>query len=100
MPKLSTSKATLTESLRAARLRRWVVVLGIVAVGANVAAAAYDTWRSYQITVEDAKRELANVSRILAAQTAGNLRTIDVLLRDTVEWYAREGARAAPGAVD
>jgi len=88
------------DSSRAIRLRRWIVIVGVVAIVANAAASAYDAWRSYRQSIADTSRELSNVARILAEHMAGNLQTIDVLLRDTADWYAREGSHAGPGGID
>ncbi|MFO1205947.1 MAG: ATP-binding protein [Burkholderiales bacterium] len=79
---------------RAARLRRWVVVIGLFAIVANVAVSAYDQWSSYRFAVANNSRELVNAARILAAQTAGSLKTVDVLLRDTADWYLHRGSKA------
>jgi len=94
------SSARPAEGPRPARLRRRVIVIGVAAIVVNAAAAAYDQWRSYRSAIDDAGRELANVARILAAEIAGNLRAVDVLLRDTAEWYAGDGRQAAAGAID
>jgi PAS domain S-box-containing protein len=74
--------------------------VGVVAIVANATAAAYDSWRSHLQAVADTSRELENTAHIVAAQTAESLRTMDVLLRDTAEWYARSGAATVPNAVD
>ena len=92
--------AALADRTRPERLRRWVVVLGVFVIVANAAAAAYDQWRSYRLTVGNTERELANAARILAAQTAGNLRTVDVLLRDVADTYRRPVSRAENGDVN
>jgi PAS domain S-box-containing protein len=92
--------APLADLTRPQRLRRWVVVLGVFVIVANAAAAAYDQWRSYRLTVGNTERELANAARILAAQTAGNLRTVDVLLRDVADTYRRPASTAENGDVN
>ena len=79
--------ASLADSARAERLRRWVVLLGILFIVANVATDAYDQWRAYQFAVDDTSRELVNTARILAGQTEGTLKSIDVLLRDVADGY-------------
>jgi len=88
------------EAMRSARLRRWVIIIGVVAIVANAAAATYDAWRSYRQLMRDATRELSNVAQILASQLEGSLRTVDVLLRDTVDWYRRDGGVSERGVVD
>jgi PAS domain S-box-containing protein len=84
-------------SIEPARLRRWVLAIGIVAIVANIAIDAYNQWRSYRFTIGDASRELTNDARILAAQTNATLEAVDVLLRGVVDAHAR-GKPAMPPA--
>src|SRR6266705_5691819 len=79
--------ACLADSTRAERLRRWVILLGILFIVANVATDAYDQWRAYRFAVDDTSRELVNTARILAGQTEGTLKSVDVLLRDVADGY-------------
>ena len=79
--------ASSADSAPAERLRRWVILLGILFIIANVATDAYDQWRAYQFAVDDTSRELVNTTRILAGQTEGTLKSIDVLLRDVADGY-------------
>ena len=79
--------ASFADSAPAERLRRWVILLGILFIVANVATDAYDQWRAYQFAVDDTSRELVNTARILAGQTEGTLKSIDVLLRDVADGY-------------
>ncbi len=92
MPKPSIQTTLSADTTQAARLRRWVVIVGVVAMVANAGAAAFDAWRSYRQTIGDTRRELENAARILAAQIGDSFRTIDVLLRDTADWYSHGGA--------
>src|SRR5438105_15121711 len=73
--------ASFADSAPAERLRRWVILLGILFIVANVATDAYDQWRAYQFAVDDTSRELVNTTRILAGQTEGTLTSIHALLR-------------------
>ena len=75
--------------MQPARLRRWVVLLGVLFIVANCATDAYDQWRAYHFAIADTSRELVNTARILAGQTEGTLKTVDVLLRDVADSYAR-----------
>src|SRR5438445_4655600 len=79
--------ASLADSARAERLRRWVILLGILFIIANVATDAYDQWRAYHFAIDDTSRELVNTARILAGQTEGTLKSVDVLLRDVADGY-------------
>jgi PAS domain S-box-containing protein len=87
--------ASFSDFTRPRRLRRWVVVIGVFAIVANLGVDAYALWRSYRFTLEDNSRELANNARILAAQTEGTLKAVDVLLREAVDGR-RRGATAPP----
>src|SRR5215471_16275736 len=82
------------------RLRRWVVAIGLLVVLANVATDAFDQWRAYTFAVADAARELENTARILAAQTEGTLKTVDVLLHDIAASYPRIAAMMRDGDTD
>ena len=82
---------------RSLLLRRWVVVIGVVAIVANAGAAAYDGWRAYRNSIADVDRELGNTARLVAAQTAGPTQAVDVLLRDTVNWYENHSSDAISG---
>ena len=57
-PSISEFSTPAAETAHAARLRRWVIVVGIVAIAANAGAAAYDSWRSYRQTTQDTSRDL------------------------------------------
>jgi PAS domain S-box-containing protein len=76
------------------------VIVGVFAIVANACASAYDAWRAYRQSIADTRRELANVAGILAEQMEGSLQAIDVLLRDTADWYARGGATTRPWLID
>jgi PAS domain S-box-containing protein len=93
-------RASARDPTRPERLRRWVVALGVAAIVANLGIDAFNQWRSYRFAIDDANRELLNDARILAAQTEGTLKTVDVLLREAAESYANDAAAASPGAVD
>jgi PAS domain S-box-containing protein len=99
----TTSSAAISligDPTRARRLRRWIIIVGTTAIVANIAASAYDAWRSYRHSMADTRRELSNVARILAEQTEGSLQTVDVLLRDTADWYAHEGKTSTLSGID
>jgi PAS domain S-box-containing protein len=100
MHQASIPAASVTDATREARLRRWIVTAGAIAIIANAGASGIDAWRSYRQTINDTRRELATLAQTLAEQAQGSLQTIDVLLRDTADWYSREGSDYAPGVID
>ena len=65
-------------------LGRALVALALVLVAINVASAIWDARKAHQRTEERALRDLANITRVLAEQTAASLEAVDVLLRDMV----------------
>src|SRR6266700_7306761 len=83
--------ACLADSTRAERLRRWVILLGVLFIVANCATDGYDQWRAYRFAVGDTSRELVNTARILAGQAEGTLESVDVLLRDVANGYSQPG---------
>ena len=80
---------TADKAIRAATLRRWIIVVGVVAMIAVAGSSAYDAWRSYGHATADTERELANVGKALSEQVEVSLRSIDVLLLATADWYSR-----------
>jgi PAS domain S-box-containing protein len=89
MAKLRADASVADRTTRAAIARRWIVVVGVVAMLAIAGSSTYDAWRSYKLATADTERELANVGKALAAQVEVSLRSIDVLLLATADWYAR-----------
>jgi PAS domain S-box-containing protein len=90
MGQASASASLLADATRAARLRLWIVIIGVVVMAAFAGSSAYDTWRSHSVVVSATNRELGNLAKALAKQTEDTLRTSDLLLRDTVTWYETE----------
>ncbi|HEY3180030.1 MAG TPA: cache domain-containing protein, partial [Casimicrobiaceae bacterium] len=86
--------AYLADFTRAERLRRWVILLGVLFVVANCVTDAYDQWRAYRFAINDSSRELVNTARILAGQAEGTLKSVDVLLRDVADGYPQVDATA------
>ncbi|MGH8687787.1 MAG: hybrid sensor histidine kinase/response regulator [Burkholderiales bacterium] len=78
-------------------LGRALVALGIVLVAINVASAVWDANKARERTERRTQRELANITRVLAEQTAASLDAVDVILRDLVRTGgASEVARDIP----
>ncbi len=86
----SASGSLLADPTRAARVRMWIVVIGVLVIAAFASSSAYDAWRSYERTMSANDRELGNLAKTLAEQAQDALQTSDLLLRDTVTWYETE----------
>jgi PAS domain S-box-containing protein len=95
MAPASASGSPLADATRAARLRFWIVTIGVLAIAAFVGTTAYDSWRSYDYVIFATNRELGNLAKALAEEAQDTLQTSDLLLRDTVTWYETE--RPVPG---
>jgi PAS domain S-box-containing protein len=100
MPSLDDSASPRSRSLRFKRLRLGVIVLGVLVILAFAGSSAYDAWRAYHNSLVATDRELDNVAKALAEQTAWTWQGIDLLLRDTAAWYQHLGDKIAPGRVD
>src|SRR3989442_1666148 len=92
----SASGSLLADATRAARLRFWIITIGVLAIAAFAGTTAYDTRRSYDYVISANNRELGNLAKALAEEAEGSLQLVDLLLRDTVRWY--ETDRPAPGS--
>jgi hypothetical protein len=77
-------------------LRVAATVLGVLVILAFAVASAYDAWRAYHNSIAATDRELGNVAKALAEQTAWTWQGIDLLLRDTARWYETDGQTIAP----
>ena len=100
MPSLDDSASPRSRSLRFKRLRLGVIVLGVLVILAFAGSSAYDAWRAYHNSLVATDRELDNVAKALAEQTAWTWQGIDLLLRDTASWYEHVGDKIAPGRLD
>ena len=97
---MSAAPATSATSLHAGatrfrRLRRRVVIFGVLVLVAIAGSSGYDLWRSYRHTVTTTSRELSNLANALAEQTAWTWEAVDLLLTDTARWY-RDNAHQIP----
>jgi len=95
MSQASAAPSLLADATRAARLRFWIVIVGVLVIVAFAGTSAYDSWRSYGHVIDANSRELSNLAKTLAEQAADTLQTADLLLRNTVTWY--EADRPTPG---
>ncbi|MDB6000640.1 MAG: hypothetical protein JWP52_2339, partial [Rhizobacter sp.] len=72
-------------------LRLRILAVGVVLILAFVGAAAYDGWRLHQQLVTSNERELGNLAKALAEEASRSLEAVDVVLRDTADWYETTG---------
>jgi PAS domain S-box-containing protein len=91
----SASRSLLADATRAAHVRAWIVIIGVLVIAALAGTTGYDSWRSYRYAISTNDRELGNLAKSLAAEAEDTLQTPDLLLRDTVTWYQTE--HPAPG---
>jgi PAS domain S-box-containing protein len=89
-----------TGSIRFKRLRLGIVVLGLLIILVFDGSSAYDAWRSYKYSLDRTHREITNMANALAEQTAWTLQAVDLLLRDTAQWYRSDGGEIAPERFD
>jgi PAS domain S-box-containing protein len=100
MPSSDDSASSDSRSIRFKRLRLGAVVLGVLVILAFAGSSAYDAWRAYHNSLAATERELGNVAKALAEQTAWTWQGIDLLLRDTARWYQNDSPRIAPARLD
>jgi len=65
-------------------LGRALVGLGLVLVAINIASAVWGVRTAYDRVERRAQRDISNMTRVLAEQTAASLEAVDVILRDMV----------------
>jgi PAS domain S-box-containing protein len=85
-----------TGSSRFKRLRRGVVVFGVLVILAFAGSSAIDAWRSYRYSLAATDREIGNMANALAEQTAWSLQSVDLLLLDTARWYRSDSHEIPP----
>ncbi|HXL87163.1 MAG TPA: ATP-binding protein, partial [Gemmatimonadaceae bacterium] len=100
MSSLDDSASPRSRSIRFKRLRLGVIALGALVILAVAGSSAYDAWRAHHNSLVATDRELDNVAKALAEQTAWTWQGIDLLLRDTAAWYQHVGDKTAPGRMD
>jgi signal transduction histidine kinase len=81
------------------RLRQRIIAAGVVLVAAFAGSAVYDGWRLHQQIMFATERELGNLAKALAEQGARNLQAVDLLLRDTGEWWESSGHALPSGDI-
>src|SRR5271165_2900212 len=85
-----------TGTIRFRRLRLGVVVFGVLVILAFALSSAYDAWRSYRYALTATSREISNMAKALAEQTAWSLQAVDLLLLDTARWYRSDSQQIPP----
>src|ERR1700722_10353874 len=86
--------------IRFQRLRLGIVVLGLLVIFAFAASSAYDAWRAYRNSLTATDREIGNVAKALAEQTAWTWEGVDLLLRATARSYQNDSGKLAPDRLD
>ena len=74
-----------------AGLRRRLVAVGAALIAAFAASSAYDVWRARAESIAATNRELTTLSRALAEEAGRVFQSVDMLLRDSADWYAAAG---------
>jgi PAS domain S-box-containing protein len=87
-------------SIRFKRLRLGILALGVLALLAFAGASCYDAWRSYRHAEIATDREINNVARALAEQTASTWEAVHFLLEDTARWYSSDRGEIPPERID
>jgi PAS domain S-box-containing protein len=87
-------------SIRTGRLRVGAVILGTIVILAFAGSSAYDVWRAHNNALIATERELGELTNALAEQTALAWEGIDLLLRDTADWYKSDGSKLPPQRLD
>jgi PAS domain S-box-containing protein len=75
-------------------LRRGIVAAGVALIVGFAISAAVDVWRSHQQALVDNDRELANLSKALADQSANAFKSGEFALHTLTAWYQGVGRRA------
>jgi PAS domain S-box-containing protein len=100
MPPSGDSSSLNTGTFRFKRLRIGITVLGTLALLAFTGSSVYDAWRSYRHSLVTTDREIGNLARALAEQTAWSWEAVDLLLDDTAHWYRSEGHGIPPETIN
>jgi len=100
MPKSDDPIAQPAAPIRFKRLRLGIAVLGLLVIFAFAVSSAYDARRAYGNSLAATDREISNVAKALAEQSAWSWEGIDLLLRDTARWYQNDSRKFAPERLD
>ena len=86
--------------IRFRRLQLGVAIFGALVILAFAGSSAFDAWRSYRYALIATDREIDNIAKALAEQTAWTLQTVDLMLLDTARWYESEVAETPGRNID
>jgi PAS domain S-box-containing protein len=100
MASLDSPASTRTSTSRFRHLRVGAVMLGVIVILAFAGSSGYDVWRAYNNSRTATERELGELANALAEQTALAWEGIDLLLRDTAQWYQSDGHKITPERLD
>ncbi len=81
------------------RVRQRIIAAGIILLAAFTGSAVYDGWRLHEQIMLSNEREIGNLAKALADRGARNLQAVDVVLRDTSEWWESIGGGLPPETV-
>ena len=81
------------------RLRQRIIAAGVVLVAALAGSAIHESWRLHEQVMRATERELGNLAKALAEQGSRNLQSVNLLLRDTGEWWESTGRGLPPDAI-
>jgi C4-dicarboxylate-specific signal transduction histidine kinase len=79
-----------------ANIRRVLWLVGVTLIVAMAAFTTYDVARRREVVVETTQQEAASLSRALAQQASGLLRTVDVVVHDVALEALRGPSRDRP----
>ncbi len=96
MPPSADTVSPRSGSIRFKRLRIGIVILGVLVMLAFAGSSAYDALRAYENSLAATGREIGNVAKALAEQTAWTWKAVDLLLVDTARWYRNDSGKIAP----
>ena len=100
MPTSSDLASPHTGAIRFKRLRLGIVVFGTLILLAFVGSSVYDSWVSYRHALQATDREIDNLAKAFAEQTASTWQTVDLLLRETARWYRNDSHDIAPEQIN
>jgi PAS domain S-box-containing protein len=81
-------------------LRRRIQAIGALVIIVLMGSAVYDAWRLHmqiEITTHSA---LANLARALANEARRNFQSVDLLLKETVDWYQDAGHKLSAPQIE
>ena len=74
-------------------LRRRILAIGLLLICVLIGSAVYDAWRLHEQLQISNQRALANLARALANEAKRNFQSVDLLLKDSADWYEEADGR-------